>query len=114
MEPENAITVRHAPDNHCYELVDGQTSIGKTQYIAPGDSGGERIFYHTEVSDDYAGKGLASVLVKHALNDTVAAGLTIIPVCPYVKAWLRRHPEYQQHAGKVRPEHFAAVDGIQE
>lgn len=114
MEPENAITVRQAPDNHCYELLDGDTAIGKTEYVPSSDPANqERIFYHTEVSDAYAGKGLASVLVKHALNDTIAAGLTVVPVCPYVKAWIRRHPEYQQHAGAVRPEHLAAVDGMQ-
>lgn len=81
METEKTITVRHAPDSHCYELLDGQTAIGKTEYVpasSPADQ--ERIFYHTEVSDAHAGKGLAAVLAKHALDDTIAAGLTIIPV----------------------------------
>ncbi|MDQ1056360.1 putative GNAT family acetyltransferase [Arthrobacter globiformis] len=113
MEQATTITVRHAVDKHCYELVDGETAIGKTEYVpASGPDDKERIFYHTEVSEAYAGKGLATVLAKHALDDTIAAGLTIIPVCPYIKGWLRRHPDYQQHTAPILPEHLAAVDRI--
>lgn len=113
MELEKSITVRHDPAGHCYELVDGETAIGKTEYVpASGLDGRERIFYHTEVSETYAGKGLAAVLAKHALDDTIAAGLTIIPVCPYIKGWIRRHPDYQQHAAPIRPEHLAAVGRV--
>jgi predicted GNAT family acetyltransferase len=113
MEPEQTFTVRHAPDRHCYELLDGQTAIGKTEYVpasSPADQ--ERIFYHTEVSDAYAGKGLAAVLAKHALDDTIAAGLTIIPVCPYIRSYIRRHADYQRHAAPIRPEHLGAVDRV--
>jgi predicted GNAT family acetyltransferase len=107
------ITVRHAPESHCYELLDGGTPIGKAEYVpASGPDKRERIFYHTEVADAYAGKGLASVLAKHALDDTIAAGLTIIPVCPYIKSWIRRHTEYQQHSAPIRPAHLAAVDRV--
>jgi predicted GNAT family acetyltransferase len=107
------ITVRHAPASHCYELLDSGTAIGKAEYVpASGPADRERIFYHTEVADAYAGQGLASVLAKHALDDTIAAGLTIIPVCPYIKSWIRRHPEYQQHAAPIRPGHLAAVDHV--
>lgn len=113
MEPETTITVRHAPNDHCYELLDGETVIGKTEYVpASSPAERERIFYHTEVSDAYAGKGLASVLAKHALDDTIAAGLSIIPVCPYIRSWIRRHPEYQQHSSPIRPGHLAAVDRV--
>ncbi|MFF2298235.1 GNAT family N-acetyltransferase [Arthrobacter sp. NPDC058127] len=111
MDPEKTIAVRHVPVNHCYELVDEESAIGKTEYVPASDPADrERIFYHTEVSEAYAGKGLAAVLAKHALDDTIAAGLTIIPVCPYIKAWIRRHPDYQQHAAPIRPGHLAAVD----
>ncbi len=112
MEPKT-ITVRHAPESHRHEILDGGTAIGKTEYVpASGPTDRDRIFYHTEVNDAYAGKGLAAVLVKHALDDTIAAGLSIIPVCPYIKSWIRRHPEYQQHAAPIRPAHLAAVAHI--
>lgn len=113
MEQAATITVRQSVSKHCYELVDGETAIGKTEYVpASGPDDTERIFYHTEVSEAYAGQGLATVLAQHALDDTIAAGLTIIPVCPYIRGWLGRHPDYQQYTAPVRPEHLAAVERV--
>lgn len=110
MEPKSTPTVEHAAAKNCYEILDDGTAIGKTEYVPAGGVGqNERIFYHTEVDDAYAGQGLASILVRHALDDTIAAGLTIVPVCPYIKTWLKNHEEYQQHASPVRREHLQAV-----
>lgn len=55
------------------------------------DRDGDRIFFHTEVDDAYAGRGLAAVLVRVALDDTRAAGLTVVPVCPYVAGFLKKN-----------------------
>jgi hypothetical protein len=54
------ITVRNAPDRRRYELIDRTAVIGKAHYLAhDGGNGPERIFYHTTVSEDYSGQGLA-------------------------------------------------------
>jgi predicted GNAT family acetyltransferase len=114
LEPET-ITVRNAPDRRRYELLDRTAVIGKAHYLAhDGGNGPERIFYHTTVSEDYSGQGLASRLVQQALDDTLAAGIAVVPVCPYIKAWLRKHPDYQQRTAAVRPEHLAAVENAQQ
>lgn len=49
---------------------------------------------HTEVAPEHNGKGIAGDLVRAALDDIRAAGQRVRPVCPYVGAWLKRHPEY--------------------
>jgi predicted GNAT family acetyltransferase len=49
---------------------------------------------HTEVAPALEGKGIASQLVSGALDDIRRRGLTIVPICPFVRAYLRRHPEY--------------------
>ena len=49
---------------------------------------------HTEVADAYAGHGLASDLVRFAVEDVRDAGLRLVPYCPYVARWLKRHPDY--------------------
>ena len=49
---------------------------------------------HTEVEPAYEGQGLAGTLVEGALQDLRERGLRVIPVCPFVRSWLRRHPEY--------------------
>lgn len=111
MEHEATITVRNAPERRRYELLDGDAVIGKAHYLPHnGAKGPERIFYHTAVSEDYAGQGLAARLVQDALDDTLAAGIAVVPVCPYVRAWLRKHPDYRQRTATARPEHLAAVE----
>lgn len=106
----SAVTVRNNPARQRYELLDGETVIGAAPWVPfEGADGPQRIFYHTTVDDAYGGQGLASVLARRALDDTVGTGLTIVPVCPYIKKWLHKHPDHQQHAVPVRPEHLAAV-----
>lgn len=110
MNSPTTVTVRHAPERHRYELVDGDAVIGKAHYVPhEGRKGPERIFHHTTVSEDYAGQGLAARLVQEALDDTLAAGTAVVPLCPYVKVWLGKHPDYQERMAAIRPEHLAAV-----
>lgn len=53
---------------------------------------GVATFTHTEISHGFQGKGLAAVLASEALADAVARGLAIRPRCPYIKAYLEKHP----------------------
>jgi uncharacterized protein len=48
---------------------------------------------HTEVLPAYAGRGIASDIVRFALDDARGRGLRVIAICPYVRAFLERHPE---------------------
>lgn len=106
----SSITVRHAPDAHRYEALDGDTVIGESRYVPfAAPSGPQRIFFHTEVDERYAGRGLGARLVTFALADTIAAGSAVVPVCPYVRAFLGRHPEPAADAVPVRPEHLGAL-----
>jgi predicted GNAT family acetyltransferase len=50
---------------------------------------------HTEVLDEFEGHGVGSGLVQRTLDDIRGRGLALIPTCPFVKAYLERHPEYQ-------------------
>ncbi|GAB4006266.1 GNAT family N-acetyltransferase [Nocardioides ultimimeridianus] len=80
----------HAPEQHRYEIRDDDEVIGLAQYRLPDDVHVD--FVHTEVDDAYGGQGLASKLVAFALADVEAQGKRIIPHCPYVAAWLTKHP----------------------
>jgi predicted GNAT family acetyltransferase len=111
LEHEASFTVRNAPERRRYEILDGDAVVGKAHYLPhDGAKGPERIFFHTTVSQDYAGQGLAARLVQEALDDTFAAGVAVVPVCPYVKVWLRKHPDYRARVSAVHPEHLAAVE----
>lgn len=73
-----------------FEVVVDGTYAGRTQFL---DDGGRRIFFHTEVAPEFGGQGVAQRLVADALAQTWAAGLRVVPVCPFVRGYLRRHPE---------------------
>jgi hypothetical protein len=49
---------------------------------------------HTEVPDALRGRNLGGVLAKHALDAGRASGQRIVVRCPFVAAWIKRHPEY--------------------
>ena len=85
------ITVANAPERLRYELRLGDAVIGFTTYRLVGR---RVVFIHTEVSDQHSGQGLGERLAKFALDDVRAAGKRIVPVCPYIAAYLRRHNEY--------------------
>jgi predicted GNAT family acetyltransferase len=49
---------------------------------------------HTEVGPPFEGRGLADRLVADALDEVRSRGGSLLPYCPYVRAWLGRHPAY--------------------
>jgi predicted GNAT family acetyltransferase len=56
---------------------------------------GRIYFIHTEVPEALQGRGLADRLARAGLEFAQANGLRAIPACPFVAAYIRRHPEYQ-------------------
>ena len=75
---------------HRYELaVDGH--IAATYYSI---ADGVITFIHTEVPPELGGKGIASRLIKGALDQVRADGLKVIAQCPFVKAYIEKHPDY--------------------
>jgi predicted GNAT family acetyltransferase len=82
------------PDEDRYELWVGEKLAGVAQYDRRG---GLTVFTHTEIDDAFAGQGLGNVLAAGALDDVVANGRTIVPVCPFVAGYLKKHPGYEEH-----------------
>jgi len=86
----DAITVRNDEEAQRYEAaVAGQLAI--VQYQRAGD---HIIFTHTEVPAALEGHGIAAKLARAALDDAAAHGLTVVPLCPYIASYIRRHQEY--------------------
>ena len=100
-QPTNAATVQQVEAEQLYEIqVDGR----RAGIVAYRDHGDQRVFYHTEVDDAYAGQGLASQLVREALTESQGQGKRIVPVCPYVAAFLKKNTEFADAADPVTPE----------
>jgi predicted GNAT family acetyltransferase len=74
-----------------YALIDGHEA-----HILFTPAGAHTLdFRHTLVPTALRGRGVAEALVRNALDDVHARGERIIPTCPFVQAFLTRHPEYQ-------------------
>lgn len=58
-----------------------------------GISGNEMRVYHTEVDDSLQGKGVARELLDRAVEYARQEGKLIVPLCPYVLAQFKRHPD---------------------
>jgi hypothetical protein len=82
-------TVTAESDRFCIS-VEGH-KVGFAEFA---DRDGQRVFTHTEVGDEYAGRGLATILVNEALRETRDAGLRIVAVCPMVAAFVKKHDEF--------------------
>jgi predicted GNAT family acetyltransferase len=87
----SAVTVADVPQRMRYEVqVDGQLA-GFANYRRRG---GQVVFTHTEVDDAFEGQGLGSKLAKGALDDARSRGLRVVPQCPFIAEWIRRHADY--------------------
>lgn len=51
------------------------------------------VLVHTGVPDALGGQGIGGRLVQAALNRAAGEGLTIVPLCPFTRTWLERHPD---------------------
>ena len=87
-----AATVRDNDAAHRYELLVEDEVVGELIYRARDDV---VTLIHTEIAPQFEGHGLGDQLVTYALDDIRARGLEIVPVCPFVGAYLRRHTEYE-------------------
>jgi uncharacterized protein len=85
------IAVRDNPDELRYELVVESEVVGEIRYRLRPDA---VALVHTEVSPRFEGRGLGGQLVAGALDDIRMRGLHVIPICPFVRGYIRRHPEY--------------------
>lgn len=56
-------------------------------------SGRRLVLIHTEVPDALEGHGLGGRLVEFAVDHAAELGLTLVPKCPFARAWLQRHPD---------------------
>jgi predicted GNAT family acetyltransferase len=74
-----------------YELWVGEERAGVILYRSREEA---VALLHTEVSDEFEGHGLGAKLVSGALDDIRERGLRLIPICPFVRSYLERHPEY--------------------
>lgn len=78
------------PDKSRFELRLDNKTIGWAEYRPGGDS---VIIAHTEIVEGHEGTGMGGVLVRGTIAGIRARGKTVLPVCPFAKAYVSRHPD---------------------
>ena len=84
------LVITDNPEARRYEARLGGTLAGWVDY---GRVRTRLVALHTEVPAEFEGRGIASALVRHVLDDARAAGLTVTPRCPFFRRHFARHPE---------------------
>lgn len=93
MSDQTQVTVVDNPAEGRFEarLPDGSVVGGAYYEREPGVV----IFTHTEVDPSMEGRGVGSQLAAGALDAVRAAGDKIVPLCPFIRAYVKRHPAYE-------------------
>ena len=72
-----------------FELATGGT-VAVLAYRRRAD---RLVLVHTEVPEALGGRGIAGLLVQAAVDRASGEGLTVVPLCPFARTWLERHPQ---------------------
>jgi len=85
------VTVTHNEAAARFEmLIDGLRAVLTYRRFPDGI-----VFLHAEVPPSLEGRGLAGKLTSFALDYARANHLRVVPRCPYVSSFIRKHAEYQ-------------------
>ena len=83
-------SVRDNTERHRFELdADGHVAFSNYKR-----ADGVLTILHTEVPKALEGHGIGSTLARGVLDIARSQGLKVVPVCPFVKSYMDRHPEY--------------------
>ncbi|GAA2135245.1 GNAT family N-acetyltransferase [Kitasatospora kazusensis] len=94
-----AITIQDATTGRRFEAwIDGELA-GFAEYMR-----GEAlvVYPHTVVEPAFEGRGVGGALARAALDDARARDLPVLATCPFIKAWMVKHPEYADLAYENR------------
>lgn len=92
-----SVTVRHEPDQNRF-VADVAGGTAELAYMRPRP---ELVaFVHTEVPEEAEGAGVGSALTKAGLAWAEAEGAKVLAYCPFVAAYVQRHPEWQRIMGR--------------
>ena len=79
------------PERRRFEIRRGRKVLGWSAYEQTAEL---VVFTHTEVGRRWEGQGIGSALVRATLDHVRAQGMQVLALCPFVDAWIERHPDY--------------------
>jgi predicted GNAT family acetyltransferase len=86
-----AVEVREAPRQRRFEVYEDDELAGFADYLVDGDVVS---IPHTQVEPARGGRGLATELIRVTLDTLRDRKAQVLPYCPFVSAYIAKHPEY--------------------
>ncbi|MET8350364.1 MULTISPECIES: GNAT family N-acetyltransferase [unclassified Micromonospora] len=83
--------VEDNPAKHRFEILVDDALAGFTAYLVRG---GVLVFTHTEVDPRFQNMGVGGALIRGTLDQVRARGARVVPRCPFMAAYIDKHPEY--------------------
>lgn len=93
------LSVRDAEERNRFEAWMDDRMAGFAEYLR---SDNLVVYPHTVVEPDFEGQGVGGALARAALDDARTRNLPVLATCPFIKAWMIRHPEYMDLAYENR------------
>jgi len=90
---ESGVQVTDNPERSRYDAALDGSQVGFAQYRFHGET---IVFTHTEVADEFEGRGFSGKLAAGALDDARRQSLDVVPLCPFIAGYIARHPEYEE------------------
>lgn len=87
------VLVEDNPARRRFEILVDGSLVGVANYRLRQDT---IVFTHTEVNPEYRNKGVGSALARGALDQVRARGDRVAATCPFISAFIDRHPEYAE------------------
>lgn len=78
--------------------VDGHMAFEDYEFFTTSDGEPGIAYLHTEVPKELGGRGIAGFLAKYLLDYAAENNLRVKPICPFIKSYIDKHPEYQDNS----------------
>lgn len=88
---DQVIAILDHPEDEYYEVTSGDDRVGMLVYHVIGT---KLTITHTWIAESHRGQGLASILIRHALDDIRTKSVAVSNYCPIVGSYIEKNPEY--------------------
>ncbi len=93
------IVIANDREHHRYVIAADGAQVGSAVYQ---EQPGELVVTHAEIDAAVGGQGLGSRLVAFLLQDARDRDLDVVPLCPFVREYIARHPEHHDLVPEAR------------
>jgi predicted GNAT family acetyltransferase len=98
MTEQPTVTVSRNESTHRFEARLDGVPAGFVDYKQRGN---EVVLIHTETLSGFEGRGVGGALARFALDEIRERGEKAVVLCPFIKTYLARHPEYNDVVVRV-------------